>query len=669
MFKKLIYCGLSLLFVATFQSLSAAGSLVLHAPSRVARSAVVRTSAQVLNITPVRVRTRIGKLADELYFATSHPVYRGTVKTLSGSFTNINAMAYDSATGEIVVAQNGIIYLRGSNGVATQLTTISANVFGLVYNPATKLIYVTFNQEVDSISPVDGTTMLLAGGSYGTADGAGIAAQFQSPQGIALDATGKALYVTDNDRIRKVTVGGIVTTVTAPGAIAPIRDCSGIEGIAFDLQDGNLYITDSCADVVYRTAPATGVTTILAGHCFVASFGCQGEWNDGIGAQAFFANPLAIVYNCVDGSLYIADSANNDVRRLQSNGQVTTLAGSGRVEELDGVGSAAGFADAVAIATNHAGLLYVGDVNFGAHLSLIRSVTTLGPQAPPPAHGVLILNPASLATNPYGFTTTRDGSLWYSEPSVFKIARIFPNGRTVEYAVPTTYAPLELYTDAQDDIWYSGGPPNFVPSAMGELTQAGSVQIFPQPEQEPPGFTIGGDGNVWFMPFSGLGRMTESGIVVEFLADPAAYIATGFDGSLWTSNTGYIEDTSTSAALLKKYSSNLLTFGPLTRGPHNHMWFAQSDAIGEVLPSTVLLYTLPPVAFESWYSAGLVEGTDGALWFTPEFQGEIGRLTTDGTFTQYKIPAPRSFPHAIIRAPNGVIWFTDPGAAKIGRIF
>ena len=673
MFAKLAYCALSFLFGAAFQTGFLTHSFS-HPRLGVERSAVVRTSARVLNVVPMRVRARLQPISlSSRSLSLSHPVYRGTVRTRNGSFSAINAMAYDSANGDLIVAEGGAIFLVNSNGVATQLTTLSPGFLGLglVYDPTTKLIYAALNSEIDAISPVDGTTTLLAGGTYGMADGTGAFAQFQYPQGIAIDATGKVLYVTDNDRIRKVTVSGVVTTVTAPGAIAPIRDCSGQEGIAFDTHDGNLYISDSCADVIYRTTPATGVTTTFAGTCISTSFQCQQEWNDGIGAQALFATPLAITYNCVDGSLYIVDGGNNDVRRLQTNRAVTTLAGSGRAEELDGVGAAAGFAYPLAMTINHNGLLYVADGDFGTGISLVRSVTTLGPQAPPPPHGVLLFNPASLTANAYSFTTTRDGSLWYSEPSVYKIARIFPNGHTVEYSVPTTYAPLDLHTDSQGDIWYGGSdyPTNPVMLAMGELSQTGAVQIFPLPEQEQAGFTIAGDGNVWFMPFAGLGRMTENGTVVEFVSDPAFYIATGFSGDIWTSDSGYVEETSTSAVLLKKYSSTLLTQGPLARGPHNHMWLGQDNAIAEVLPSTVLLYTLPPVQFESWAPSTLVEGADGALWFASPFQGSIGRLTTDGTFTPYQIPAPRSAPHSVIVAPNGMIWFTDPGAAKIGRIY
>ena len=62
-------------------------------------------------------------------------------------------------------------------------------------------------------------------------------------------------------------------------------------------------------------------------------------------------------------------------------------------------------------------------------------------------------------------------------------------------------------------------------------------------------------------------------------------------------------------------------------------------------------------------------GPDGALWFT-EFGAnppKIGRVTTDGAFTEYDLPA-GSGPDGITAGPDGALWFTENGTAKIGRI-
>ena len=101
------------------------------------------------------------------------------------------------------------------------------------------------------------------------------------------------------------------------------------------------------------------------------------------------------------------------------------------------------------------------------------------------------------------------------------------------------------------------------------------------------------------------------------------------------------------------------------------MWFGQYSAIGEVLGQTLLLYVLPPAPVPNgeWNVTGLIEGTDQAMWFAGNFPGYVGRLTQGGMLTPYEIRAPRSAPQSVTVAPNGTIWFTDPGAGKIGRVF
>src|SRR5438309_4301981 len=67
------------------------------------------------------------------------------------------------------------------------------------------------------------------------------------------------------------------------------------------------------------------------------------------------------------------------------------------------------------------------------------------------------------------------------------------------------------------------------------------------------------------------------------------------------------------------------------------------------------------------YPNHITAGPDGALWFT-ELGGNIGRITTEGTFTEYPVPTPNSAPYAITSGPDGNLWFTEYGANKIGRI-
>ena len=61
-------------------------------------------------------------------------------------------------------------------------------------------------------------------------------------------------------------------------------------------------------------------------------------------------------------------------------------------------------------------------------------------------------------------------------------------------------------------------------------------------------------------------------------------------------------------------------------------------------------------------------GPDGALWFVEKFGNNIGRITTNGTITEYPIPTARSAPWAIGPGPDGGLWFTEAATNKIGRL-
>ncbi len=64
---------------------------------------------------------------------------------------------------------------------------------------------------------------------------------------------------------------------------------------------------------------------------------------------------------------------------------------------------------------------------------------------------------------------------------------------------------------------------------------------------------------------------------------------------------------------------------------------------------------------------GLAPGSDGALWFVERAAAKIGRMTLDGTFTEYPL-APGSSPMRIVAGPDGALWFTELLGGKIGRI-
>jgi sugar lactone lactonase YvrE len=158
----------------------------------------------------------------------------------------------------------------------------------------------------------DGQMIVFAGGRAGFADGVGAAAAFDTPSALAVDRLGN-LYVADthNNAIRKVAPDGSVSTLAggAAGFDAPV-------GVAVD-RDGTVFVADTYNDRIRRVDKTGAVTT-------VAGSGTP-DHLDGAGVAAAFDTPSAIVVD-KHGVLFVADTGNDAIRRIDKNGDVTTFA-------------------------------------------------------------------------------------------------------------------------------------------------------------------------------------------------------------------------------------------------------------------------------------------------------------------------------------------------------
>ena len=167
------------------------------------------------------------------------------------------------------------------------------------------------NDRIRKISPAGVVSTLAGSGVHGSADGSGNEAQFMGPHSITLDAQG-TLYVTDalGSRIRKVTLAGVVSTVAGTGEEGYV-DGAGNKaqfdypnGIAVDAR-GWLYVADAGNKRIRRITPA-GVVTTLAGTG-------EGGTANGHDYEAQFHGPEGLVL-ASDGTLYV--TASNQVRVL-----------------------------------------------------------------------------------------------------------------------------------------------------------------------------------------------------------------------------------------------------------------------------------------------------------------------------------------------------------------
>jgi len=184
-------------------------------------------------------------------------------------------------------------------------------------------VYVAelLNHRVRKITP-SGTVSTLAGsGKAGFADGVGGAAQFDHPHALTVDPGG-TVYVADgsNNRIRRVTVSGQVSTIAGTGdkgandGQGASARFSGPDAIAEDA-NGNLYVADTVNNRIRKITPAAVVTTLAGGDRGNA---------DGQGAGAQFNDPEGIAVDAA-GNVYVADTCNHAIRRVTPGGAVTTL--------------------------------------------------------------------------------------------------------------------------------------------------------------------------------------------------------------------------------------------------------------------------------------------------------------------------------------------------------
>ena len=221
------------------------------------------------------------------------------------------------------------------------------------------------------------TTLAGSPGISGTADGTGSAARFNSPEDVAVDGNG-TLYVTEagNHTIRKVTPGGVVTTLAGSPGVQGSADGTGsaarfwhLGGVALD-GNGNLYVADAGNDTIRKVTPG-GVVTTLAG-----SPGVRGN-DDGVGGAAQFEDPEGVAVDA-SGNVYVADNLNSTIRKVTPDGIVTTIGGTpGVADGADGVGSKALFSFPRGVAISSDGTLYVADAG--------NNRISKGVLSPPPA--------------------------------------------------------------------------------------------------------------------------------------------------------------------------------------------------------------------------------------------------------------------------------------------
>ncbi len=233
----------------------------------------------------------------------------------------------------------------------------------------------TANNTLRRIDP-NGRVSTLAGlaRTHGSRDGFQTAARFWGPFGVADDTNGN-IYVADtgNNTLRKVDAEGHVTTFAGvagkPGAKDGVASAAGFRnpwGLALGPR-GNLFVADGSNHAIRR------INSLGEVHTLAGQPGISGSL-DGFGDNAEFNNPSAVAVDVI-GNVYVADSGNHTIRKISPSRVVTTLAGrAGHAGYADGVGDAARFWNPQGIAVDAAGTIYVADTGN----NVIRKITPTG---------------------------------------------------------------------------------------------------------------------------------------------------------------------------------------------------------------------------------------------------------------------------------------------------
>jgi trimeric autotransporter adhesin len=496
--------------------------------------------------------------------------------------------------------------------------------------------------------------------------GAAASAQLSFPMGIAVDAAGN-VFVADRDAsvVRKIAANGTISTVAGTGTAgfagdggaATSAQLNGPLGVAVDAA-GNLYIADTGNEVV-RLVSTDGTIGTFAGTA-----GVGGYLSDGGAARNTLLNgPEAVAVDAA-GNLYIADTFNGRIRRVGTDGVITTVAGVGSTGIFSGEGGPAKNAALslpTDVAVDRAGNVYIAD--FGN--SKVRVVTDgIITTAAGRSNGAPLID-GEAAVNarlegPTGVTVDRSGIIYFVEAGIgsgtglavgdYKVWKVSTAG------ILTTLAGNGIPSYSEDGVAATAaqlnGPSGVAVSRFGVIYVADT-----QNQRVRATSMVGGFGLV---TLAGNGTPGFNGEIVlprnALLNGPAGVAAD--DAGNW-----YVADTANNRVRKVQPGGNLFTIagngnasyfgdgGLGTKGSVNHPEGVAADAAGNVYIADTLDHAVRKVT------------PDGVIT-TLAGTGNPGYSGDGGPAKQARL----SLPRGVAVDASGNVYVADSGNNQVRRI-
>ncbi len=328
------------------------------------------------------------------------------------------------------IAGNGTAGYAGDGGPATAAELQEPD--GIGFDTAGNLyIADELNNVIRKVDTAGNITTVAGNGTAGFSGDGGPAtsAELHGPFSVTVDATGN-LYIQDtlNARIRKVDTTGTITTIagngtfgyTGDGGPATAAELNENQGARFDAA-GNLYVPD-CGNAALRKIDTAGIITTVAGN------GTDGFSGDGGPATSAQLNCPSGVGIDAAGDLFIADYLNNRIRKVDAaTGIINTIAGNG-TPGFSGDGGPAASAEVNIpndVDLDTAGNIYIAD----AGNNRLRKIDTTGVITT--AAGGLDNAGSAGVNSPEAVTLDAAGNLYFSDSGNNAIREVFPAGALV----------------------------------------------------------------------------------------------------------------------------------------------------------------------------------------------------------------------------------------------